>query len=369
MFTKIGGYLSVHADFTAPMLKEIGGGLSVHADFTAPMLKEIKDYLNVRADFTAPILTEIGSNLSVNADFTAPILTKIGGNLSVHADFTAPMLTKIGGNLSVHADFTAPMLTKIGGNLSVHADFPYLSHRNTTTFLHLTRSLVVTYKDCIHSIHDQPQDFMIRLLKLRHTSFQNFMQREVEREWKFKKCVSGLLSYIEREWDNHEAFTPKDIFAITDLSARRLCFQYLRPKDLMGMLGAVRTCTAGKELDYFRYEDGVKTPFQKSNVYEIWEAESAKLDKELDGKVHAVKCWCSSTDNEAWLWVDSKYKDDPLAAIASTFMVYDNVLPYITCIKRQGDIMVMETAVEVTPEGEPRPLTKEEYFGLLECET
>ena len=67
--------------------------------------------------------------------------------------------------------------------------------------------------------------------------------------------------------------------------------------------------------------------------------------------------------------IDEKFKNDPLSAVASTFFVHNNIKPFISCLKRQGDVMLAELSEEITPEGEMSPLTKEEYFGFLVAES
>ena len=69
------------------------------------------------------------------------------------------------------------------------------------------------------------------------------------------------------------------------------------------------------------------------------------------------------------MWIDSKYKDKPLEAVASTFHIHKNLIPHIKELKRQGDIMLVEMDEDINPEGEVVPLTAEQYFGLLTSET
>ena len=100
-----------------------------------------------------------------------------------------------------------------------------------------------------------------------------------------------------------------------------------------------------------------------NNVYEIWEVNGEKLG--LEESLYVIKCWCTSTNKEHWLWVNDEYKDDPLEAIASTFRIHENLIPFIKCIKRQGDVLLVELIKDVKPEGNIIPLKKEQYFSLL----
>jgi hypothetical protein len=130
-------------------------------------------------------------------------------------------------------------------------------------------------------------------------------------------------------------------------------------------LGAKRIKTDGVKVNHRQYDaEGNFTGVEEyDNIYETHEIEGKKLG--LEESLYAVKCWCTSTNKEHWLWIDDQYKDDPLTAIASTFVVHKNIIPHIKALKRQGDILLTEMDEDVKPEGEMVSLTKEQYFGLL----
>lgn len=215
---------------------------------------------------------------------------------------------------------------------------------------------------------------LIRVFKMRHSSWQNFCTREVDREWMSSKDSIAPIGELWKEnWDKYDAFEPKDIFKVDDVNFKRLCFEYLKPGDLMKHLGAEKVKFEHINMDYFKYDPETleKVPFKRRNEYVTYQMEASKLDPEMEGYIYAVKCWCSSTDEEHWLWIDEMYKNDPLEAIASTFMVHEDVVPYITALKRQGDIMLVETSKQITPSENSKEvrLTKEQYFELLVCES
>jgi hypothetical protein len=221
-----------------------------------------------------------------------------------------------------------------------------------------------------------PLSTLISILKMRHSSFQNFYTREFERLWlKPHPRMEEIAVIIEKKWHSAPQFTFKEIFALTNRNLRRFCFLYIGVSEMMKALEAQRIATKGIELNYFKYDSlGNKVPFTKHNIFEIYEASVSKLQdlqtwRSQNEKIYAVKCWCTSTNHEHWLWIQEQYKKDPLAAIASTFRIHENVIPHIKCLKRQGDVLICEMKREVIPSGAVRPLTKKEYFGLLEVET
>jgi hypothetical protein len=221
-----------------------------------------------------------------------------------------------------------------------------------------------------------PLTTLIAILKMRHSSFQNFYTREFERIWaKPHEKIQEIAAVIEKKWHSTPKFTFKDIFELTNRNLRRFSFLYIGVSEMMRALDAQRIAAKGIELNYFKYDSlGNKVPFTKHNIFEIYEASASKLQdlqtwRRPNDKIYAVKCWCTSTNHEHWLWVEEQYKKDPLAAIASTFRIHENVIPHIKCLKRQGDVLICEMKREVIPSGAVRPLTKKEYFGLLEVET
>ena len=327
--------------------------------------------IRIKSQSDANLLpVELFANLIIEVPCAPPQLTTVHGNLYVRADFSPPQLTTVHGYLYVMADFSPPQLTTVHGYLYVMADFQY-SH------IEIEGKIFVFIKDDfrIEEIENEfyfngkNSSWLVSLFKLRHSSFKNFLEREVRREWNLNETVKPLLRLLKKHWNNNSALTIKEVFEIENLEVRRLCFQYLLPGDIMKALKAKRIATKGIMLDYFTFVNGKKEPYQKHNIYEVYEADSSKLDKDLSGSIHAVKCWCSSTEKEHWLWIESEFKDDPLSAIASTFRIHENIIPNIKGLKRQGDIMLVEMDEKIIPEGKERPLTKEEYFGLLVCET
>ena len=70
--------------------------------------------------------------------------------------------------------------------------------------------------------------------------------------------------------------------------------------------------------------------------------------------------------------IDDKFKDQPLEAVASTFMIHENLIPHIKELKRQGDILLVEMKPgheDILPEGEMISLSSDKYFKLLTAQS
>ncbi len=178
-----------------------------------------------------------------------------------------------------------------------------------------------------------------------------------------------------------EPYSYKEAFEIKDETFRAKVFGSINITEMMENLGKKRLKVEGIPVKRKQFDkDGNFTGYKEyDNIYETYEISGEKLGvtrrgRGLDGSepifVYAVKCWCTSTNKEHWLWINEKYKDQPLDAIASTFMIHENLIPHIKELKRQGDILLVEMGdKDMTPEGSIVSLSKEQYFELLTCES
>lgn len=166
-------------------------------------------------------------------------------------------------------------------------------------------------------------------------------------------------------------FTYKEAFEIKSDSFQAMVFATVDITEMIKELGHKRIATEGITVQrkVFSKEGEFEGFKEYENIYEVHEVDGKKLTGRDRTKLYAVKCWCTSTNKEHWLWIEDQYKEDPLQAIASTFRVHENVIPHIKELKRQGDLMLVELDEEVEPSGNIRPLTKDEYFDLLSTET
>lgn len=226
---------------------------------------------------------------------------------------------------------------------------------------------------------------LVRYLKGVHTNYERFMNRFVNVKKNIflngypEHEIAGLKEVSEEDYNKTvkffdslsemyndvEPFTFKESFELDGREFQALVFSSIDIPQMINELGAIRIKTDGIKVNHRQYDGegnftGVK---EYDNIYETHEIEGKKLG--LDESLYAVKCWCTSTNKEHWLWIDDQYKNDPLTAIASTFVVHKNIIPHIKALKRQGDILLTEMDEDVKPEGEMVSLTKEQYFGLL----
>lgn len=219
---------------------------------------------------------------------------------------------------------------------------------------------------------------VLRYLKGIYTNKERFYTRFIKRieeiPAEHEMQVPELIKYLMDNYDKVEPFTYAEAFKIKDDTFKAQVFGSINIGEMIQNLGAVRLCTDGKEMMQKFYDnDGnfIETR-EVHNIYEVYEVDGKGLN--LEEKLYVVKCWCTTTNKEHWLWIDEQHKNNPLEAIASTFHVYEDILPHIKALKRQGDILLIEVTnegatVEITAESKKIPLTAKQYFGFLEAQS
>jgi len=416
-----------------PNLKEVNY-LNIsrnNSELIAPKLLKLRKQSIILGKFSAENLEELNIDNTYYFQHDLPKLKSIQGNLIARKPYftceqytTFKYLKVISGDFHASKSIETPDLEHVFGQLDIDNYQPELSQLKTIGELKgdpeikaeyvlkhqksLKRILTSEYfevnapglvKSFYHKIRENEyitrSKFYIKswrfeqsvislkeytkILKMRHQSYQNFITREVNREWlcKDNPDLNGILKKIKRFWKIEEAYSIKSLFLIENQNIRRFAFNYVGVSELMKSLKAKRIATDGIKVKYFEYNAlGEKKTVKKHNIFETY---CADLNQFEDLKrwswdnnpnyAYAVKCWCTSTNEEHWLWIEEQYKDKPLEAIASTFRIHKNVIPYIKCLKRQGDVLICEMSKQVIPEGEIIPLTAKQYFELLVAES
>lgn len=375
--------INQHAGADFPVLREINGDLNNHG-FETCYLTELK--IVKRSFFTHQILAknivEVG-NLMMNKYCEFDHLKKINGFVHSNTSFNYRSLEYIGYLIEEKQKSSKlPSLKKIGHYLYHEKDgFEELAGQ---IYFKVKDNLYITKNQCyisrflsnnIYPGDLHPLKKLVSILKLRHKSFQNFLTREYEREWTNYSSPHFIkaLKNMEKIWHETEPIRYEEFFTHYSRSFRLFCFSYMGVGTLMKKLEAKKINQEKILVKYAEYDkDGNKISLRRNNHYEVYEVENEKFRGSVWGRErhsYAVKCWCPSTMQEHWLWIESQYKDNALTAIASTFRIHENLIPHITCLKRQGDLLICELESEVLPKGNVRPLTAAEYFSLLEAES
>jgi hypothetical protein len=184
-----------------------------------------------------------------------------------------------------------------------------------------------------------------------------------------RETGDAFFSFLSTNFDDAKPFSYTEAFKLDNAQFRALVFSSINIPEMMKNLKTTRLKTDGINVKHKKFDkDGKFLHIEDyHNIYEVHEIDGTGLS--LNESLYAVKCWCTSTNKEHWLWIGSEHKDDPLAAIASTFRIHKNLIPYIKELKRQGDILLVELTEDIKPEGDIVPLTKEQYFEKLTAQS
>ena len=219
---------------------------------------------------------------------------------------------------------------------------------------------------------------MIRFLKTKYTNRERFVSGFIDPIFELLvdsqdnselDVLRSMLEFFLEEYDNVTAFTYQQAFAIRSEAFKAIVFGSIRVPEMIKALGHTRIATAGRAVKHKQYsKQGDFLGFREYDVvFETHQVNGNSLG--LRGNVYAVKCWCTSTNDEHWLWIEDQYKDDPLEAIARTFHIHENLVPFIKELKRQGDILLVELTEDIEPRGNMVSLSKDQYFGLLTAQS
>jgi hypothetical protein len=218
----------------------------------------------------------------------------------------------------------------------------------------------------------------LRLWKAKYPEFIDFKKDVITHP-----SLEDFGKFVEEHWDDIKPVTVEEALNIENTEIRRTYF------DCIGVVKLFKTLNP-KLLDKqvitkkrANWDDENKESFRTfEDVYELYEIDGSKLfEKDRFGRnpqpVYAVRCWCTTTNREYWLyvneeaatgqrwWGDEKAKPDAIRAIAWTIRI-DVDKP--EKIYRQGDIIVVKKSKDSMDIREYH-LDKDAYLSLMYSET
>lgn len=199
--------------------------------------------------------------------------------------------------------------------------------------------------------------------------------------------------FVEECWNRIEPVTVEEALKVENTEERRTYFDAIGVEKLFKSLDPKLLDRQVLKKNRTRWDDELNEyTYTFEDVYELYEIEATKMFK-IDrwgntptDHVYAVRCWCTTTNREYWLYVpkvaalgerwwysdeDLKAKPDAIRAIAWTVRV-DVPEENIEKIYRQGDIIVAKIKGPAKlSESTFRPyhLSKDQYLSLMYSET
>ena len=251
------------------------------------------------------------------------------------------------------------------------SDTPGLRWDSTLDSFRVQNSNFTSAWDRIHC------DPVIRYIRTRYTNKERFVSGFVTpvRDMVLKygnelpPNLITLIDLIVRSYDTAEPYTYTEAFNLESETFRAMVFGCIRVPEMIQELGHTRIAAAGRAVRHKQYApDGTFTGYRDYDVvFETHRVDGTKLG--LRDAIYAVRCWCTTTSNEHWLWIQDEWRNDPLEAIAHTFQIHENLVPHIKELKRQGDVLLVELDRDVEPRGAMVTLSADQYFGLLTAQS
>jgi hypothetical protein len=222
----------------------------------------------------------------------------------------------------------------------------------------------------------------LRLWKTKYQDFKDFKKDVIKHP-----SLEDFGNFVEEIWDSITQVTIKEALQQENTEIRRTYFDCIGVEKLFQQLQPVlrdRQVITKKRTKWDDNNDPIEYHF--NDVYELYEIDGKKLyNKDRFGRdpepVFAVRCWCTTTNREYWIYVDREAatgnrwffhnetaKYDAIRAIAWTIRV-DVSTNDIDKIYRQGDIIVVKLKKNNFDTHDFRHLTKEEYLKKMYSET
>jgi len=236
------------------------------------------------------------------------------------------------------------------------------------------------YKYTVNGRDDFDLTTAMRLWKTKYeTDFRDF-----EREVITHPGLNDFRDFIKESWDDITPITVEEALKLENAEDRRTYFDSIGVEKLFKQLDPKLLDKQVIKKKRTRWDDN-NDPYEYEfeDVYELYEMPGEKLfvlDRwgNKPRPVYAVRCWCTTTNREYWLYVtneaalgmrfwDEKHsKPDAIQAIAWTIRVDVDKLERIY---RQGDIIVVKYNPDEVESQREYHLNKDQYLQLMYSET
>lgn len=229
------------------------------------------------------------------------------------------------------------------------------------------------YKDLEFHVEGYPTtiEIALKLWKRQYTTFSEFHKNVILPS--NSQDFEDFSKEVELVWNDIEDISVTEAFSQKNIEIRRLYFKAIGTTELFKDLKPelIHTDSISKPGKTYT-EDGKEVDTMIKDDYELYKIDGARLFPEekqewraTRATIYAVRCWCSTTKREYWIYVPRTIgeKNNALNAIAWTVRLeYSN----IKSLYRQGDVFISE----LTEESEgvpPYHLSSEQYVTLLKA--
>jgi hypothetical protein len=248
----------------------------------------------------------------------------------------------------------------------------------------------MSYAEYVYTVNGRDGFLLNTALRLWKTKYQDDI-RDFFKDVITHDQLQDFGLFVEECWNRIEPVTVEEALAVANTEERRVYFDAIGIEKLFKSLDPKLLDRQVLKKKRQRWDDEFNEyTHEFEDVYELYEIEGTKmfdLDKwdNAPAPIFAVRCWCTTTNREYWLyvpreaalggtwWHTSQNGGDPdaIRAIAWTVRI-DVELEKVEKIYRQGDIIVVKMKDKAkTTEHTIRPyhLEKNDYLSLMYSET
>lgn len=223
-----------------------------------------------------------------------------------------------------------------------------------------------------------------RAWKTKYEDYAEFQNTVITNE-----SYNELAEVMHEMWDSLPVLTVAEALQESNTEKRRVYFNAIGVIKLFKELEPELLDRQEIEKERQRWDlDNAPYTYKFKDIYELYRIPAEKLyagaqtrfgrtSLENSNDAFAVRCWCTTTNREYWLyvpreaalgsewWRKEDAQPDAIRAIAWTIRVDHNNLERIY---RQGDIIVVKLS-DKSEKVRPYHLTKEDYLSLMYSET
>jgi hypothetical protein len=240
----------------------------------------------------------------------------------------------------------------------------------------------IDYSQIKYTVNGREGYDLTTALRLWKTKYEQDF-RDFEKEVTNHESLNDFRDFVKEMWDDITPVTVEEALQQSNAEDRRTYFDAIGVEKLFKQLNPTLKDKQVIKKKRMRWDDN-NDPYEYrfEDVYELYEMEGTKL-YETDrwgnppNPVFAVRCWCTTTNREYWLyvpreaatgerWKVSNEVYDAIRAIAWTIRI-DVDKP--ERIYRQGDIIVVKMNSETTTYQPLRHLNKDQYLSLMYSES
>lgn len=227
-----------------------------------------------------------------------------------------------------------------------------------------------TLKYRVQGQSGQSYETALRCWKTQHKTFDVFLREVITHD-----SMQEFADHVAGVWADIKPLTTTEAFAESNIELRRLMFSCIGIEEMFKQMEPELVDRQEVDFKNKRWDSDNNPYFENiKDVYELYKIKGEKLFPEesdwrrQNADTYAVRCWCTTTGREYWIYVPrwEGERKDAVAAIAWTLQINISNPEYIV---RQGDIVIAKASEKSTELRRPEHLTKDMYIKLLQSQT